>query len=160
MRKRVALIILIPILGVLATPYLLNLYRVTQYEERVAHLLSLKPDNWHLPKQIPDSATKVFYDYSAGEEQETSFNTLRFRLSVDEAAALALELTKQFFDSEMSESPQPTIAQEDDYRTLVWSDSKGEIETQGGIWYSYQRQEFLFFHRHRQTDTSLPWIDQ
>lgn len=146
MKKKLLLLVLLPIIGVMTTPHLLNFYRVTQYEERVAHGLSLKTDYWHLPKQIPDSATKVFYDYSVTRGQGSGSNTLRFKLPKEEAEALLLEFSIRYFHTEVSDSPFPDIAKAGDYKTLVWRDSKGDHGAQGGIWYSSKKQEFLFFH--------------
>ena len=129
-----------------ATPFLLNLRRVATYEERVAEILSFKTENWYLPREIPEGATNVYYNYTEGWGQGGSFNTLRFRLPEQEAQQLRNQISSKANSQKISSSSRPEIASSDQYRELVWTTFDGNHGSEGGVWYDVAKHEFIFHH--------------
>lgn len=129
-----------------ATPSLLNLRRVSAYEERVAEILSFKTENWHLPKEIPKGATNVYYNYTEGWGQGGSSNTLKFRLPEHAAQELRRDISSKVNSQRSSSASRPEIASSEQYKELAWTIFDGNHGSEGGVWYDAAKHEFVFHH--------------
>ncbi len=134
------------IVMMMASPSLINLRRVSIYEERVAEILSFKSENWYLPRTIPKEATKVYYNYTEAWGQGGSSNTLRFRLPEREARQLLKQIPVNTNPQTNPSPSRPKIARSDRYEELVWTTFGENHGSEGGVWYDSSRHEFIFHH--------------
>jgi hypothetical protein len=146
MKRKLSVAAVIVLAGIFATPFLLNLRRVSAYEDRVAHILSYKTENWYLPKMIPDAATNVYYDYTEAWGQGGSSNTLRFRLPEAEARELHAQIAGANSSQQRSDLSRPKFINSRQLKELVWTAFDGNHGSKGGVWYDADKREFVFHH--------------
>lgn len=130
-------IILFTIIGiVLLSPYLLNRYRISTYDDHMKHSRSFKTHCYLFPDQIPKSASSVYYKRG----------TLRFKLPEEEAFLLRAKiLNSRYMSGE--DLARPSII-DPSYEELSWSSSMLNHGTTDGAWYNPKEHEFIFYHDH------------
>jgi hypothetical protein len=146
MKRKLSVAAAIVLAGIFAAPFLLNLRRVSGYEDRVAHILSFKTENWYLPKRIPDAATNVYYNYTEAWGQGDSSNTLRFRLPEVEARELHAQILAANSSQRRSDLSRPKSINSGQLQELVWTAFDGNHGSKGGVWYDVDKREFVFHH--------------
>jgi hypothetical protein len=146
MRRKLIITTTIILAMILATPFILNRRRISEYEDRVSHILTFKTENWYLPDKIPEAATGVYYNYSDGWGQGGDTNTLRFRLPEKASKTLHSRIVSENSSQGKSDSTRPKIVGSERYEELVWTAYKGNHGSSGGVWYDSGKREFVFHH--------------